>query len=330
MSRASGLRAPGLPHELAVGLCHTPGALRDGLACPPFRPPLSLACAAAALSLSAGCEPRERDPATSAAVPSSALPSSVAAASAEPTSGTERLRVVSYNVNYGVEGDASSIAALRRIDADLVLLQETTDGWEKALGASIGDLYPHRAFIPPTTYIAGGIGVLSKQPIEPKEVMPSPVGWFDAWRVIADTALGEIQVLVVHLRPPLSEPDAFLDGYFTTGRDRRREIEAYAPSLDPSLPTIVAGDFNEDEDGDAVGFLGKRGMRSVLPDFEPDQRTWHWFTTIGEVSARLDHVLVSPELEAVSAHVHEDGKSDHFPLDVVVRRRASAPAPPVD
>lgn len=276
---------------------------------------------AIAISCGLGCEPRDRSPATSAHL------SPIASANVAPVITAAETRVVSYNVNYGVEGDASCVEALRRIDADLVLLQETTAGWETALAAALGDVYPHRAFAPPTTYIAGGLGVLSKRPIERREVMPSPVGWFDAWRVIADTAVGKLQVLLVHLRPPLSDPDAFLDGYFSTGRDRRREIEAYAPSLDASLPTIVAGDFNEDEDGDAVAYLEKRGLHSVLPDFQPDQRTWHWFTQVGEVSARLDHVLVSRDLEAVSARVHEEGASDHFPVDVLVRRRAGIDAP---
>ena len=69
----------------------------------------------------------------------------------------------------------------------------------------------------------------------------------------------------------------------------------------------------------------KRGLHTVLPDFQPDQRTWHWFTEVGEVSTRLDHVLVSRDLEALSAQVHEAGRSDHFPVDVVVRRRSASP-----
>lgn len=272
------------------------------------------ACLSAALSAVAatGCEPRERAPQDSADV--------VATVSAVP-SAAATLRIVSYNVNYGVEGDASTLEAIRAIDADLVFLQETTDGWARAIGASLADVYPHRAFAPPTTYVAGGLGVLSKTPFEGKQVMPSPVGWFDAWRLVAETPIGKLQLLDVHLRPPLTDPDAFLNGYFSTQRDRVEEITSYVPSLEPGLPTIVAGDFNEAEDGDAVHVLEKRGLHSVLPDFAPDQRTWHWFTEVGEVEARLDHVVVSHELEPVSARVHEVGKSDHFPVEVVLRRR---------
>jgi endonuclease/exonuclease/phosphatase (EEP) superfamily protein YafD len=274
------------------------------------------AVTSAACFFSVACHSTDRP----AAPNEPAAPSPSEAASSNAEDGGPELAVLTYNVNFGNVGDAPAIAAIRDANADLVILQETNGAWERALVSELGELYPHHEFRPATPSIAGGLGILSKRPLHAKELMPSPVGWFAGWRVIADTSIGALQVLDVHLRPQLSDPDALFDGYFSTRSDRAEEIAAYARVLDPSLPTVVAGDFNETEDGRAIGFLADRGMRSALPDFAPDQRTWHWFTKVGEISTRLDHVVYEvARLRAVAATVLEKGGSDHFPVLVKLR-----------
>lgn len=227
----------------------------------------------------------------------------------------ERMTVMTYNLNFGMAGDAETIEVIRQAHADIVVLQETNDEWQRALEHELGKVYPFHRFQSPTSYVAGGVGLLSKYRFRERELVPSPNGWFPGWRVIADSPLGALQVLDVHLRPPLTDQKAFLSGYFSTRPLRRTEIETYAKTLDPELPTLVMGDFNEDEQGSAVRFLEERGMRSVLPDFQPGQRTWHWPTSFGEIATRLDHVVYDEShFIAIEAHVIEAGRSDHFPV----------------
>ncbi len=236
---------------------------------------------------------------------------------------TPELTVMTYNVNFGIPGDADSIDLIRASGADLVVLQETNADWETALVRDLGGIYAHHAFRP-ARQLAGGIGVLSKRPIEEKELVDSPSGWFPGFRVIADTPLGKVQVLDVHLRPQLSDQKAFLSGYFSTKSDRLAEIEAYAKTIDRALPALVVGDFNEGDGGSAIEYLERMNMRSALPPFAPSVPTWHWPTRVGEIHLRLDHILYDERaFSAIDARVVEGGHSDHYPVIARLTRVSS-------
>lgn len=238
-----------------------------------------------------------------------------AAPAAPPADRT--LIVMSYNVNFGLGGDPEGLDAIRGGGADLVVLQETTPAWEEAIRAD-ADLvarYPHMRFR--HCCGAGGLAFLSRHPLDEREYVP-PVGdgWFPAWRVIVDAPQGRLQVLAVHLRPPLDERGSIVGGYLVSKSIRRAEIETFAPLLDadPGLPALVVGDFNEDAEGSALRFLAGRGLRSALHVLDPTATTWRWATSVGTVTARLDHIVHDPRLIAVDARVMKRGRSDHFPV----------------
>jgi endonuclease/exonuclease/phosphatase (EEP) superfamily protein YafD len=231
-------------------------------------------------------------------------PSGICAAS-----GTS-LRVLTYNVNFALAGDADGIAAIASVHADIVLLQETNDAWQTALEARLD--FPHRRFDAPRGWLAGGIGVMSRWPIETVDRLPSPVGPFDAWRIVVRTPRGPVQLLDVHLRPPMSDGGSWVVGYFSTRGDREREIIAYAAKLDPHLPTIVAGDFNEDMAGRAVAALRAHGFVDAIG--RPDEPTWHWPLGRTELKMALDHVFHDNNFRAVASSIEHAGRSDHFPV----------------
>jgi endonuclease/exonuclease/phosphatase family metal-dependent hydrolase len=239
--------------------------------------------------------------------------------------GEATLSVLSYNVNYGLAGDGATLAAIAAHPSDLVLLQETTPDWESSLRARFGSEYPHIAFR--HCCLAGGLGVLSKYPFEELETIEPPEGgWFPGFRLDVETPLGELQVLNVHLRPQIGDSGAnvggVVSGMVTTPPIRRRQIELYASHLDPGVPTLIAGDFNESENGRALSWLESRGFHSVVPDFSHDD-TWSWQTSIGRVSRRFDHIVHSRELRALSAGVVEAGRSDHRPVYAVLELASS-------
>lgn len=232
-----------------------------------------------------------------------------------PAAAARTLVVMSYNVNFGLGGDAEGLAAIRGGNADLVVLQETTAAWEQAIRAQLADVYPHMRFR--HCCGAGGLAFLSRHPFDEREyVAPTPDGWFPAWRVIVATPAGKVQVLAVHLHPPLDDNGSVLKGYFPSKAVRRREIETFAPLLDadPDLPALVVGDFNEDAEGSALRFLAGRGLRSALAVLDPTATTWRWGTSVGTVTGRLDHVVHDPRLVALDARVMKVGRSDHFPV----------------
>jgi len=225
------------------------------------------------------------------------------------TEGAPALRVLTWNVNYGVEGHPDALALLARVDADVVLLQETTPGWEAALRATFAPHYPHMRFH--HCCGAGGLAVLSRHPIAREEVLPA-VSWFPAWRGVVQTPLGPVQLLSVHLRPPFSDSGSVASGLYQTPPIRGQEMAAFAAALEDDVATIVAGDFNEGS-GEAISQVRARGMHSVLERAALSTPTWHWDGV--PVRLRLDHMFFDDDaLALTAADVFEEGPSDHFPI----------------
>ncbi len=240
----------------------------------------------------------------------------------EPT-----LEVMTFNVNFGIPGDAATVALIEQSTAELVVLQETTPEWEAATRAGLTKRWPHQQWVHSAG--AGGLAVLSTRPFS-ATVLENKRGWFPALKVVAESALGPVQVLAVHLRPPVSDSGSFVSGYLTTSPLRRDELSAFLAALQPELPTLVAGDFNEGTSGDAVSALHGRGFRSVLPEFVPEAKTWGWDVGSVHLSAQLDHIAASRELEPLSAKVVKGGRSDHQPVVATfVRAPHDAPERPV-
>jgi endonuclease/exonuclease/phosphatase (EEP) superfamily protein YafD len=228
---------------------------------------------------------------------------------------TDQLRVVSYNVNFGLAGDPQGVRAIGPLRGDIVFLQETNAEWESAFVEALGRRYPHHRFTHPTDWPAGGMGVLSRFPIESITELPSFDGFFFAWRVVLATNLGRIQVLNVHLRPPMSDGGSWVVGYFSTRENRLEEIEHHLAALDPKLPTLIVGDFNEESDGLALGRLAQLGYGDATAQFQPKQPTWQWRLSSGvTLRFQLDHILHDMHFVPVASQIVATGNSDHFPL----------------
>ncbi len=234
---------------------------------------------------------------------------------AAPRPGALRLRVMTYNVNFGLAGDPAGVAAIASASPDLVMLQETNEVWAAALIAGLGARLPHHRFAPPHNHwIAGGMGMMSRWPIRAVETLTGGGGPFFAWRAVVETPGGPIQILNLHLRPPISDGGSWIAGYFSTRADREREARAHAAALDPALPTLAVGDFNEEDDGQAIAVFRARGFHNVLPAFQPRADTWQWPVGSLVLRFRLDHVLADRRFRALGAAVVDAGRSDHAPV----------------
>jgi len=236
------------------------------------------------------------------------------------------LRVVTYNVNFGLAGDALGVAAVAALAPDVALFQETNVRWSDALIAGLGARLPHHRFAPPPDWPAGGMGVMSRWPIARVDELPSPSGPFFGWRVVIDAPGGPFQVLNLHLKPPMSDGGSWVIGYFSTRDAHAHEAAVHAEALDPIMPAIVVGDFNEESDGAAVGVFIRRGFEDTLAQFAPKTRTWEWPVGSFTLHFQLDHVLYDHAWVAVAGGVAEAGRSDHRPVWVDLER-AQEPAP---
>lgn len=232
---------------------------------------------------------------------------------AAPAHAPQALRVMSYNVNFGLAGDPAGADAIASASPDVVFLQETNDDWEALLVARLPGFAFHR-FGPPKRLPAGGMGVLSRYPIASIEELDSVGGPFFAWRVVVDAPGGPLQVLDVHLRPPMSDSGSWVVGYFSTREDREHEIAWHVSRLDPKLPTLVVGDFNEEGDGRAVTVVKDRGFTDAIAQFAGATRTWEWPVGRFMLQFQLDHLLYDDRFVARAAGIVEAGRSDHKPI----------------
>jgi endonuclease/exonuclease/phosphatase (EEP) superfamily protein YafD len=223
-------------------------------------------------------------------------------------------RVMTYNVWLSAAGQRATLDAIADGDADLVLLQEATPAWERALQARFAREYPYMRFHHGARP-AGDLGVLSRRPIVDDTLLPPAGGPFPAQRLVVDTASGAVQVLHVHLQPMLDGGDP-VRGFFTTPPIRRREIEAFWQAVAPGLPTLAAGDFNEEHTvGSALAYLVDRGLRRVDAGA---LATWEfqgsWRGNDVHLRLHLDHLYVDAALHVVAATVLAAGASDHRPV----------------
>src|SRR4029078_5896721 len=88
----------------------------------------------------------------------------------------DQLRVMSYNVNFGIAGDRRTIDAIEAAGADVVFLQETNACGGHAILHRLEGRYPHHRFADPEGWPAGGMGVLSKHPIVALDQLPKGAG----------------------------------------------------------------------------------------------------------------------------------------------------------
>lgn len=240
-----------------------------------------------------------------------------------PLPGEPTLTVMTYNVNFARAGEAQTLRAIESSAADLVFLQETNRAWQVQIQPRLAARYPHQLWLDGAR--AGGQAVLARRPFSTSRTLPSPLGWFPALQLVAQTPLGAVQILAVHLHPPITEDGSWIRGYFQTDEARLTEIRRYFDVLKPGLPTLLVGDFNEGTRGLALQWLAARGFRTALPEFLPDARTWSWPVGSFTLSAQLDHLIYDPALEPLAAEVTEQGRSDHFPVLASFRRVSPRP-----
>lgn len=245
-----------------------------------------------------------------------------------PTADARRgaLRLMTYNLNFANPDFAATLQAIAVADADIVLLQEVSESWRDALLERFAARYPHHAFRIHTR-MAGGLAVLSKLPLAHEELWAPPPGtgaWFPAERLVVTAPFGALQLLNVHLRPALDR-GSWIRGFMTTPDVRRKEIEAHWRNVDPQMPTIVAGDFNEDPGGRAVAFLAQQGLVRVATS---GPKTWHYQTrsrglAFDLLKMDIDHVMIDGRLAAGEARVLDAGTSDHRPVVVTISAKGA-------
>jgi len=233
----------------------------------------------------------------------------------DPTPGVAHFKLQTFNVEQSHFSDPPTVEAIGAAGADIICLQEIQPEWETAIRARYADEYPEMLFYPVPG--SDGLGVISKYPIYDQGYHQAPTEWHPAWHILVDTPMGPVQVLNVHLRSVFRGEPGKVESYLTLNQDHLLSIQEFSSDCLTGLPTLVAGDFNEEPDGSGVKYLESQGYRNALPLYHPGQGTWRdppaW-----QFEQTIDHVLFNSSFVPLNAWVENAGNSDHIPVVVHV------------
>ncbi len=217
------------------------------------------------------------------------------------------IRVVTGNVAMSNPDPALAVVEMTSTEPDLILLQELTpEAW-----ASIEDLaelkeYPYRRANPQGN--PDGTAIVSRLPFADKGTLGlgvTPATW-------ADITIGQqsVRVINVHMAAPVSQK--LID------RGATQYTALAAEVLDSTLPLIIVGDLNSTVQHRRLQDLMDQGLADA------HQQAGRGFgATWGQprlallpAMLRIDHVLMSEEIEAVHSWTEPLSGSDHRMLIV--------------
>ncbi|HKS38199.1 MAG TPA: endonuclease/exonuclease/phosphatase family protein, partial [Verrucomicrobiae bacterium] len=176
---------------------------------------------------------------------------------------TKGFSVATWNVSHDNTNLAEIAALIRKMDADLICLQEPTPDAERMIRSELNRIYAHMHFGSGGQY-ADGFGVLSKFPFTRTNFLAAKHGLFGAW--IAEVTVGgrNVQIANLHLCPPDTRRLESLLGaakmFEESDSLHLREVEPVWKSLASGTPTIVLGDFNDFASSSVGRFLSDRGL----------------------------------------------------------------------
>lgn len=240
------------------------------------------------------------------------------AAWAAADDGVAPFTVVSLNVLSTNREKARSLAYLRGMEADLVVLVEIDHAWAAALAGLAAD-YPHAHLEPRDSF--EGLAVLSRWPLRDTTIVDFGTQGTPSIVTVVDSPAGAIDVIATHPRPPLTP--AF-------DRELRAHLRAVGHRAATAAgPCLVIGDLNSTPWSAAFqGLLQAGGLRDSARG-HGIQPTWNarlWAPRIP-----IDHILVSPDVAVVERRVGPDVGSDHLPIEARLRlprpHRAGASSP---
>ncbi len=230
-------------------------------------------------------------------------------ATAEPS-----FSVMTYNACYRNTDELAIAGAIEADAADVVVLRELEPPMAEALGERLADSYPYRRTEP-------GCGFFSSFPIlEYEAFLLSEEAYDFAQRLVLDVEGRPVTFVSVHPKVPRIEgfhpfglPIGVPTGLASGGRDA--DVGALIEMVEGiGGPLVVLGDFNLSDQHVLYGPLTDRLIDShresgwgmgftFTPSGGPGLAMW-----------RIDLVLHSPDIVALSTHTGDYGGSDHRPL----------------
>jgi len=236
----------------------------------------------------------------------------------DPTISEQRLRLVLVNVYQFNRSHGRFMSFLNRHQPDVVVVQELTEDWARAL-EGITQHYPFFEVLPRPE--GSGIALYSRfrferwaPPLLEEHERPSIL-------VQLDVGNPKVTLLAIHPRAPIRR------GHF----ELRNKLLASAGVCLNSLlgPKICVGDLNTSVfSAYYQDFLRQTELKDVRKGFGL-LPSWPTYMVFAWLMIPIDHCLVSRDIGVRNVQTGERIGSDHFPLIVELDVPTTSPARPV-
>jgi endonuclease/exonuclease/phosphatase (EEP) superfamily protein YafD len=233
--------------------------------------------------------------------------------------GSASLRVLTYNVWVGNPDLAGTAALIAKIDADVVVMQETTPAFADEMRRRLGDRYPYMDFhVGP---LGNGPGVMARTAPTAAHYVPSKVGMNGLW--VGTFVMGgrAVQIVDVHLHPTLpasTNPVEVASAYQRAETVRLAQLDELRAAVDPAVPAVLIGDFNAVMGSLAMARLREMGWSDGLAGTDAATAPTYQLRGLG---FHIDHVLVPAGVTCSAPKIERAGTSDHFPVEAVLSWR---------
>ncbi|HEY3328467.1 MAG TPA: endonuclease/exonuclease/phosphatase family protein [Capsulimonadaceae bacterium] len=230
---------------------------------------------------------------------------------ANPPNGTA-LRVMQYNVNKWNKGPEAVAASIRKVNPDVVCLEEADDYWYSPAGATLmPKLLPKYHWVHQGEMVVG-----SKYRIVSAHAQPLTVG--DNYRSISAvdiaTKRGIVTVFATHFKDIKWKKPRTWSG---VAANRLAEVATMRSMvIKTKYPWIIAGDLNLQPSGFAYQRLAALGTDA----FDAAGHGFGYTARTAIPCARIDHIFVSKRITPNRTWNPLLFSSDHLPLvsDVIV------------
>jgi endonuclease/exonuclease/phosphatase family metal-dependent hydrolase len=219
-----------------------------------------------------------------------------------------RVRIATVSLRKGRVRPAPVLDLVRRLDVDVLSVQELTPRAERGLhAAGIGDLLPWAHVIParPGSVPAASGAIWTRLPAVAAGAVP---GTFEQPTAVIEVPGAQpIELTAVHTAPPATSPRSV--------RNWAGDLAAL-PAPDQEVLRVLAGDFNASLDHAALRAVLRRGWtdaalrtgRGLAWTWRPLRFPWPRLT--------IDHVLIDPRISVASVQLVPLLGSDHRALVV--------------
>jgi len=230
--------------------------------------------------------------------------------------GTDQpLTVVTWNLEVGSRPGADTVAMIRDRPADLIALQELRPDAADAIAAdpALTARYPYRLLVPRED--VGGMGLLSRRPILDHSFRVAPILQQATIDLGGGRRLAVVNAHPFHAEmeqigsagPPVGLDSTQRNADLVTIRGRIGDL------IDDGLPVLLLGDLNTAASEPAFDRF-VRGLRDVHAEVG-EGTGWTWrprsFEFLGIGLVRIDHVVVSPDIDPVTIGVTCPPVGDH-------------------